>query len=141
MPFTALIPVRFGDVDPAGFVYYANIYHYFHVAMEEYFAARCGITYADLIEVERLGFPTVKVETEFFEPLHYGDVAQVEVKITGVGDSSATFEYQIKRSGEDVLCARSKQIQVCMSFETKRGVNVPDKYRAAFLLKDGTEGE
>lgn len=133
MPFTTLIPVRFADVDPAGFVYYANIYHYFHVAMEEFFAARCGITYADLIEVERLGFPTVKVETEFFEPLHYGDVAEVELKVTNVGESSATFEYQIKRAGEDVLCVRSKQTQVCMSFDTKRGVSVPDKYRAAFL--------
>lgn len=141
MPFTTLIPVRFADVDPAGFVYYANIYHYFHVAMEEFFAVRCGISYASLIEDERLGFPTVKVETEFFEPLHYGDVAEVEVKVTSVGDSSASFEYQIRRAGEDVLCVRSKQIQVCMSFDTKRGVSVPEKYRAAFLSKDELERE
>ena len=45
MPFSTRITVRFGDADPAGLVYYPTFFHYFHIAMEEFFAARCGISY------------------------------------------------------------------------------------------------
>ncbi|MBC7911107.1 MAG: acyl-CoA thioesterase, partial [Pyrinomonadaceae bacterium] len=45
MPFSTRIRVRFGDADPAGLVYYPVIFHYFHIALEEFFAACCGITY------------------------------------------------------------------------------------------------
>jgi len=40
MSFSTRITVRFGDTDPAGLVYYRNIFHYFHIALEEFFAAR-----------------------------------------------------------------------------------------------------
>jgi 4-hydroxybenzoyl-CoA thioesterase len=96
--FSARITVRFGDADPAGLVYYPVIFHYFHVAMEEFFAARCGTSYACLVAEERLGFPTVKVETEFFSPLFYGDEAEVEVSVPRVGTSSVTFEYAARRA-------------------------------------------
>lgn len=46
MPFSTRMKIRFGDTDPAGLVYYPNIFHYFHIAMEEYFSAHCGISYA-----------------------------------------------------------------------------------------------
>ena len=49
MPFSTRITVRFGDTDPAGLVYYPNIFHYFHIAMEEFFADRCGISYQKLM--------------------------------------------------------------------------------------------
>ncbi|MCA1633568.1 MAG: hypothetical protein LC802_07595 [Acidobacteria bacterium] len=35
MSFSTRITVRFGDTDPAGLVYYPNIFHYFHIALEE----------------------------------------------------------------------------------------------------------
>jgi len=53
MPFTARINVRFGDCDPAGLVYYPALFHYCHAAMEEFFSARCGISYARLVVDER----------------------------------------------------------------------------------------
>ena len=41
--------MAFGDTDPAGLVYYPNLLHYCHIAMERFFAERCEIKYSDLI--------------------------------------------------------------------------------------------
>ncbi len=132
MPFSTRIKVRFGDADPAGLVYFVNLFHYYHVAMEEFFAARCGISYQELVAAERLGFPTVKVEAEFFTPLVYGDEAEVCVYVSRVGKSSATFEYSLRRVSDGTLCARATNVQVAMNLDERRAVPIPERLRAAF---------
>ena len=132
MPFSTRITVRFGDADPAGLVYYPVIFHYLHVAMEEFFAARCGIVYQKMIEEERLGFPTVNVKMEFFAPLVYGDEAEIELYVSSVGVSSAIFEYSVRRASDLKLCARATHVQVAMNLDARRAVPIPDKYRDAF---------
>ncbi|MDX6695565.1 MAG: 4-hydroxybenzoyl-CoA thioesterase [Blastocatellia bacterium] len=132
MPFSTRIIVRFGDTDPAGFVYYPNFFHYFHVAMEEFFAARCGISYQRLMADERIGFPTVKTEAEFMIPLVYGDAALVEVVVSEVGRSSATFEYGVRRAGDGALCARARLVHVAMNLDERRAVAIPERYRLVF---------
>ena len=133
MHFSTRIKVRFGDCDPAGLVYYPVIFHYCHVAMEEFFAERCGTTYARLMAAERIGFPTVNVQSEFFVPLVYGDEVVVEVSVSRVGKSSVTFEYSVRRGLDNTLCARSIQVQVAMDLDKRRAVPVPERYREMFV--------
>ena len=130
--FSTRIVVRFADADPAGLVYFARLFHYFHVAMEEFFAARCGISYPRLMSEERLGFPTVSVQAEFASPLTYGDEADVEVRVAHVGRSSATFEYRLTRTSDGVLCARATLVQVAMNLDERRAVPIPQRLRDAF---------
>jgi 4-hydroxybenzoyl-CoA thioesterase len=133
MSFSTRITVRFGDCDPAGLVYYPVIFHYFHVAMEEFFAARCGgASYERLMRERRIGFPTVNVRAEFFAPMVYGDEIEIEVSVSRVGNSSATFEYAARRASDSLLCARSTQVQVAMSLDARRAVAVPEDLRRAF---------
>src|ERR1041384_7563325 len=100
MFFTTHIAVRFGEADPAGLVYYPRLFHYCHIALEEFFAARCGITYEQLLARERIGFPTVNVQAEFFAPLVYGDEVEAEVFVSHIGRTSATFEYVLRRASD-----------------------------------------
>ncbi|HEY5884901.1 MAG TPA: thioesterase family protein [Pyrinomonadaceae bacterium] len=132
MVFSTRIIVRFADCDPVGFVYYPRVLHYCHVCMEEFFAERCGITYQKLLDDERIGFATVKIEAEYFVPLLYGDTADVELEITDLGRSSARFNYRVKRSNDSVLCAQSSQIQVAMDIDKRKAIPLPEKYRLAF---------
>ncbi|HVF56406.1 MAG TPA: thioesterase family protein [Pyrinomonadaceae bacterium] len=132
MPFSTRITVRFGDTDPAGLVYYPNLFHYCHVAMEEFFAARCGTRYEKLIAEERIGFPTVNARAEFFAPLVYGDEVDVEVFVSRVGRSSATFEYSLRRASDAALCARATLVQVAMNLDARRAVAIPERYARAF---------
>jgi YbgC/YbaW family acyl-CoA thioester hydrolase len=132
MPFSARIPVRFGDCDPAGLVYYPVLFHYCHAAMEEFFAARCGVSYALLMSERRLGFPTVTVRAEFYAPFVYGDEAEVEVWVSAVGRSSVTFEYRLRRASDQRLCAAATHVQVSMNLDERRAVPVPARLRRAF---------
>jgi len=132
MHFSARITVRFGDCDPAGLVYYPALFHYCHVAMEEFFAVRCGVEYARLVADERVGFPTVNARAEFFEPFVYGDVAEVEVWASRVGRSSVTFEYRLRRERDGRLCASATLVQVSMNLDERRAVPVPANLRLVF---------
>lgn len=132
MPFKTRINVRFGDADPAGLVYYPVLFHYCHAAMEEFFDVRCGVSYPRLVLESRLGFPTVNVRAEFFAPLVYGDVVEVEVWVSRVGESSATFEYRLRRAGEERMSATATLVQVAMDLDSRRSVAIPERLRRAF---------
>ncbi|HWS55812.1 MAG TPA: thioesterase family protein [Pyrinomonadaceae bacterium] len=132
MPFSALINVRFGECDPAGLVYYPVLFHYCHAAMEEFFAARCGVSYPRLTRESRLGFPTVSARAEFDAPFVYGDEVEVEVFVSRVGRSSATFEYRLRRAGEAAARASATLVQVAMNLDTRRPVEIPEDLRRAF---------
>jgi 4-hydroxybenzoyl-CoA thioesterase len=131
MTFTTRIVVRFGDCDPAGLVYYPALLHYCHAAMEEFFDVRCGASYARLV-AEGLGFPTVSVKAEFAAPFVYGDEVEIEVWVSRVGRSSATFEYRLRRASDGALCASATLVHVAMRLEERRAVAVPDELRRAF---------
>ena len=92
MPFRTQSQVRFGDVDHAGIVYYPQFFIYFHEAFEDFFEHN-GHSYSELLNVRRLGFPTVHIEADYQAPLQYGDALDVEVSVPRVGDSSANFRY------------------------------------------------
>lgn len=132
MPFSTSIVVRFGDCDPAGLVYFPVLMHYCHVAMEQFFAARCGVEYHRLVREQGLGFPTVKAEAEFTAPFVYGDAAEVEVWVSRTGDSSATFEYRLRRGAGGPLCARATLVQVATDIAARRAVPIPERLRRPF---------
>lgn len=131
MPFSTRIKIRFGDTDPAGLVYYPNIFHYFHIAMEEFFSAHCGISYEQLLAVERIGFPTVNIQTEFRAPIIYGDEIDIEVLVSRPGRTSVIFEYRVTRVSDGQLCAQSTQVHVAMNLDSRRPVALPEKFREA----------
>lgn len=132
MPFSTRMTIAFGDTDPAGMVYYPNLFHYCHVTMERFFAERCAIAYSDLLKLHRLGFPTVKIEAEFISPLLYGDEVEIRLTITSIGRSSASFEYTLYRVSDMVVCARAAVTQVAMNLDHRRAIMIPDELRTAF---------
>ena len=69
-----------------------------------------GVPYPDLVNDERLGFPTVHVETDFVSPARYGDRLEIGVAVGAVGSSSVTFLFEA-RVGER-LVFRSTQVTV-----------------------------
>ena len=129
MTFSTRISVAFGDTDPTGLVYYPNLLHYCHIAMERFFAARCDVPYSDLIAKDRIGFPTVKIEAEFLTPLIYGDEAEIAVEVAEVGNSSLKLVYTIRRVRDEVVCARVEQIHVAISLDTKKSQSIPSYLR------------
>jgi 4-hydroxybenzoyl-CoA thioesterase len=132
MAYTTTLAVRFGDVDKAGIVYYPRIFHYLHIAQEDFFAGYAHTPYHRLIEEERIGFPTVSDSTDFIKVIKYGDLLDISVFISRVGRSSVTFEFRVRRRDSPDLLVRSSQVKVAVDMGTWEVVSIPEKYRHLF---------
>ena len=132
MAYTTTIAVRFGDVDKAGIVYYPRIFHYLHIAQEDFFAGQAHMPYHRMIEEERIGFPTVSDSTDFIKVIKYGDLLDISVFISHLGRSSVTFEFRVRRRHSPDLLARSSQVKVAVDMDTWEKVAIPEKYREVF---------
>lgn len=127
-PFCARIPVRFSDVDPAGIVYYPRLLHYLHVAFEDFFNVHLGLPYAEILG-GGVGFPAVRVETDFSAPLRFGEIAVVEVSVERVGKKSATFGYVVWREGSEQVCARAAVTVATVDLQRLEAVPIPPGLR------------
>jgi len=132
MTFTARIPARFGHSDPAGIVYYPRYLHYCHCAFEDFFAD-AGKPYFDVLMNEGLGWPTVHLETTFQQPLRFGQELSIDVSVTKIGNSSATFRYRGYREGESEDVMRAEITVVCVSFTDLKPRPIPPAYRELFM--------
>lgn len=124
MTFNTNLKVRFGDIDHAGIVYYPRFLHYFHVALEEFFAAEVGIPYHQVIDRRRIGFPTVRLEIDFRRPLRFGDEISVEVRSVELGVTSITWTYAV-RTERHHLAAEATHVTVCLDMDTFEKRQIP----------------
>lgn len=132
MSYTTSIKVRFGDIDRAGIAYYPNLYHYLHIAMEEWFEEYIGVPYPRVLDEEKVGFPTVRVETEFLKPILYGDTLAITLTVPRLGRSSADLLFTAVREGDQEPCLVSRQTVVSVDLATFRPVPIPPRYRDLF---------
>ena len=132
MKFTTELPVRFGEIDQAGVVYYPRFFHYFHQAFEEWFRQALGVSYPDLVLKEGIGFPSVRVESEFLKPLRYGDRAHVQIEVVEVGAKSLTLRYELVRLPDNVVSARATITTVAIDNASFKSVPIPDAWRERF---------
>ena len=130
MAFTSLLKIRFDDVDGAGIVYYPQFFHLCHKAFEDFFDDAASISYPQLINEKRRGFPTVAIESNFTAPLSYGDIAMVTLAIEKIGRSSVTFNYEIRRKQDSELCFTARITKVFMDLDTKKVLPITDDIRS-----------
>ena len=131
MAFRTTIPVRFGDVDHAGIVYYPRFYIYFHEAFEDLFN-EAGHSYVKMVDGERIGFPTVHVETDFKAPLRYGDSLDLDLTVTRLGERSATMRYTGYRHRDGQLCVVCEITMACIDLDAFKSRLIPPDIRALF---------
>lgn len=123
------LTIRFGDLDPAGMVYYPRTLHFCHVGMEEYFRQIVGIDYPTFTGQHRLGLPTVRSEVDYRRPLRYGDELEIEIAVARVGQSSVEWLDRIWHQGSDHPSAEIRLTTVLVDMRTFTKVPVPDWLR------------
>ena len=133
MTFTTRLRYRFGDIDDAGIAYYPKLLHCFHCAFEDWWSDALHHPYPRLLHDDKLGFPAVKLECEFFVPIRYGDEPLVHLGILALGTSSVQFGmWMTKDDAKGPLCRmRVKTATVDMSTLKKRPL--PEVWRERFL--------
>lgn len=94
-PFTLQVPIRFGDCDPAGILYYPRYFDLFHQAMEAWFDGALGLPYATFLNEHRLGLPAVHAQADYRAPTTFGETVRVELRVRSLGSSSIRFGYRV----------------------------------------------
>ncbi|MDH3215623.1 MAG: acyl-CoA thioesterase [Candidatus Krumholzibacteria bacterium] len=132
MKYATEFAVRFGDIDQAGVVYYPRFFHYFHQAFESWFEDALGVSYSELVVAQDLGFPTVRLETEFKAPLRYGDRIRIELELVDIGKKSLTVRYTAIRLSDGVISARADIKTVAVRNDGFTSVTIPEQWRQRF---------
>ena len=132
MPFQFRLPVHYGSVDYARIVYYPQVLHFCHVAMEEMFAAVVGVTYAHALGEEKVGYPTVKSEADFIRPIRYGEALDMSVAVERIGTSSIVFLYEGRRVSDGEPAFRVRNVQVATDMDLWASTPIPAHHRTAF---------
>src|ERR1051325_3339987 len=114
--FNHKLRVRFAETDLQGIVFNGNYLTYYDVAWTEYFRAM-GMAWKDIVET---GADTVLARTtiEFKSPAHFDDVLEVYTRVSKIGNTSITFDFEIYPEGDERLIGTSSSLYVCVDPKT-----------------------
>ncbi len=138
MAYVQHLKVRFNDVDFARIVYYPRLFAYCHAVFEDFFAAEAGMTYAEVLQKRRIGFPVVSAKADFKSPLRFGDTCRIAMEALHLGKRSLTCRYRLYLGESDRLCAEIEVTAAVVSMDDLTPVDLPadlravlEKYRAS----------
>lgn len=129
MAFEVTVPVRFGDVDHAGIVYYPQFFIYFHEAFEDFFN-QSDYPYATMLDRDRIGWPTVRIEADYKAPLRYGDLLGIRLTLKRLGGRSVTIAYHGHRVSDGTQAVTALITTACVDLDTFASRDIPDTLRA-----------
>ena len=131
------IRVRFADTDLQAIVFNANYLTFYDVAWTEYFRA-LGFTWQGMIES---GVDTVLARTtlEFKSPARFDEILEVYVRVSRIGNTSLTFDFEIYPRGEDRLVNSASSLYVCVDPRTLQKIPVPEGMRRSICEFEGLD--
>src|SRR5215470_5897111 len=119
------IRVRFAETDMQGIVFNGNYLTYYDVAWTEYFR-EMGYDYKSLVEETGVDTVLAKTALEFKAPSRFDEILVIYVRVSKIGNTSLTFDFEIWVEGEERLVNRASSLYVCIDPKTMRPVPVPD---------------
>lgn len=135
--FRYKLRVRFAETDLQGIVFNGNYLTYYDVAWTEYFR-EIGFEWKDLVA---MGADTVLGRTtlEFNSPARFDEVLEVHVRVSKIGNTSMTFDFEIHPEGGGRKVGAASSLYVCIDPNTLKPVRVPERLRARIGEFEGKE--
>ncbi|KAF0126039.1 MAG: acyl-CoA thioester hydrolase [Elusimicrobia bacterium] len=115
--------VYYHDTDCAGVVYYGNYLKFLEEARTEYMEER-GLSVKALLD-EGFGFVVKRQEIDYKYPARYGDIVEIDTRVTEVTPFRARFEYDLKNQ-EGRPLAKAVTDMVCVGPDLKIREMAPD---------------
>ena len=129
--FEQALRVPFSACDPAGIIFFPQVFLLFQNHVEDWITHVLGVSYADLLGPRRVGLPSVRWETDFRAISRMGDVIVIRLQVERLGEKSLTLHFAV--AGHDGVRVEARQVIVCTSLETHRSMPFPDDLRAAII--------
>lgn len=118
--FTVKRRINFYDCDPAGILFYANLFEINHSVYEEMIGS--FNLKNNYWSNDEFAVPIIKADGEYFKPLKAGDTISINLTVTLRKENSFELTYEwIDKSGEVAAKARTVHVLV----DKKRWVKIP----------------
>lgn len=89
--------LTFRESDPAGIMFFGNIFAFAHDAFEEFIVA-AGYTYKEWFEPQDIIIPIRHTEANYFAPFFPGQTYEISVTVGKIGQSSFQMNYTFSQA-------------------------------------------
>ena len=103
--------VLFNETDASSLLHFTNTLRYMEDC-EHAFLREMGIVVYDPTGQDTSAWPRVEVSCKYFSPLQFDDEVTVRLLIKSIGRSSLTYQFQLRRTNDEELCAIGHMVTV-----------------------------
>ena len=129
--FTYDVPVRFRDLDPMGHAHHSLPLVYIEEARAAYWRDVAGRR-----DLEAIDYVLGQVTVRFIQRIHFPSTLRVGVRVSRLGSSSFTMEYEIRNESGDLLCT-AETVQVMYDYAAGQSKTIPPDIRKALAAYEG----
>lgn len=114
--------VEFAETDMAGIVHFANFYRMMENTEHAFFRS-LGFSIHSEFDGVSIGWPRVAASCEFFKPLRFEEVVEIQLLVAEVRRRSVRYQFRFWKTvgGERVEVARGSVSTVCASVDHATG--------------------
>lgn len=127
------------DCDPAGIVYFANVFRFIGLAEEELFLL-ANRRRQDLLDAHSVWMPRVETHMKYVKPIRNGTAIRVRMDPQFLGDKSVRYDFQVLDDETAVLLAQGFLTVVCVDRATFKGAPIPGDIREVIRGAEGGAG-
>lgn len=128
--FVLQVPIRFAHCDPAGIIFFPQYLVLFNGLVEDWFNQALGLSYADMLQVDKVGLPIVHLECDFRAITRMGEQVNLGLSVTQLGNRSLTLA--VDCTGPDgQLRVAAQKVLVFTSLQTHQAISAPASIRSA----------
>lgn len=121
--FVVPVEVRFRDLDSLGHVNNAVYITYLEIARIKY---RLNLMQSACLE--NLDLILAEITCTYRSPAYYGEILEVGVRVTEIGNKSFTMEYRVEEQKTRRLVATGHSVQVAYDYGTQQTIPVPAEF-------------
>jgi acyl-CoA thioester hydrolase/1,4-dihydroxy-2-naphthoyl-CoA hydrolase len=125
--FCTNIRVNFFDCDPAGILFFANLFKFAHTGyekmMEEFNLE------IDFFDNENFVLPIINSDAKFIKPIKTGDNLELKIIVSQLKNSSFELKYSFNQN--NTLSAEVKTVHVCVSRNEFKKIELPAGLKSA----------
>lgn len=121
--------IHFGDTDPQGFIYFARAMDLAHKFLEKFWA-QTSFGWKYWFQNPEFAVPIRHAECDFLKPLLVGELYQLRLFVSKMGDSSIEFTCEfVSPKGDHEICARITTIHVFVDRKTLTKITIPPEVK------------
>jgi len=119
------VKIYYHHTDCGGVVYYANYLKFLEEARTEFLAEK-GVLVKELVQKGTL-FVVARQEIDYKLPAFYGDILNIDTRISEIGKARVEFDYEIRNQNKQIV-STAKTILVFVDKNLKPKI-IPEEIR------------